>query len=91
MAKNKDSNKPKTVDYEQLGRAIESIVMTGYFNRGRLYRMSFMRGIFTGLGSVIGATIVVAIILWILSLLEVLPFIGPIFENLQDTVDSSEI
>ncbi len=79
---------PKKIDYEQLGRAIEAIVLSGYFDRFRLYRMSFMRGIFSGLGSVIGATIVLAILLWLLSLAESIPFIGTIFENIQDTVDS---
>ena len=69
---------------------MEAIVVSGHFNRTRLYRMSFVRGIFTGLGSVIGATIVIALILWILSLFEFIPLIGPIFENLQDTVDSVE-
>lgn len=88
MAKSKKADKLKAVDYERLGQAIESIVLSGYFNKARLYRMSFARGIFTGLGSVIGATIVVALILWILSLFEAIPFIGPISENLQDAVDN---
>lgn len=89
MAKQQKNKKDpiKNVDYEQLGRAIESIVTTGYFNRVRYYRMAFVKGIFTGLGSIIGATLVITLILWTLSLLEAIPFIGPIMENLQQTVE----
>lgn len=79
---------PKKVDYEQLGRALESIVVTGYFDKKRVLKMAFYRGIFTGLGSIIGATIVVALLLWVLSLFESVPFIGPIFENIEGTIDT---
>ena len=36
-------------------------------NRWQIYRLNFVRGIFFGLGSVLGGTIVVAIVVWILS------------------------
>ncbi len=41
-----------------------------------------------GLGSVIGATIIIALILWVLSLLEAIPFIGPIAESFQETIET---
>lgn len=88
MAK-RNKNQPKKVDYELLGRAIEGVFLSGYFDKLRLYKMSFMRGIFNGLGSILGATIVLAILLWILSLVESIPFIGTISENIQESVDSS--
>jgi hypothetical protein len=39
------------------------------FNRSRvqIYKMNFVRGLFFGLGSVLGGTIVVALLIWILS------------------------
>ena len=86
--KPKDKKSPKPIDYEHLGRALESIIITGYFDKKRVLKMSFFRGVFTGLGSIIGATIVVALVLWILSLLESIPFIGPIIENIEETVDT---
>jgi hypothetical protein len=40
------------------------------FNRSRvqIYKMNFVRGIFFGLGSVLGGTLFVALLIWILSL-----------------------
>lgn len=87
MAKQPKNKAAKPVDYERLGRSIESIVVSGYYNRWRFYRLAFLRGIFQGVGGIVGATIVVALMLWILSLLEAVPFIGTISENIQDTVD----
>ena len=66
---------------------LEMTFMSGYADRRRYYRMAFVKGVFTGLGGIIGATIVLAILLWVLSLFETLPFLGPIFENVQDTVN----
>jgi hypothetical protein len=39
------------------------------FNRNRftIYKFNFMRGIFFGLGSVLGGTVVIALIVWILN------------------------
>ena len=41
------------------------------FNRNRftIYKMNFFRGIFFGFGSVLGGTIVVALVIWALNLL----------------------
>jgi len=40
------------------------------FNRSRvsIYKMNFIRGIFFGLGSVLGGTLLVALIIWLLSI-----------------------
>jgi hypothetical protein len=61
------------------------------FNRSRVevYKMNFFRGIFFGLGSVLGGTIVVGIIIWILSLLVDWPGVGNFFQQLQDTLNRS--
>ena len=39
-----------------------------YKYRGRIYRVNFIRGVFFGLGSVLGATVVVAILVGMMSL-----------------------
>jgi hypothetical protein len=54
-----------------------------YKKRGRVYRMNFFRGIFFGLGSTLGGTVVVAFILWLLSKLIDWPFVSRIIETLQ--------
>ncbi|CAN5647937.1 hypothetical protein BH23PAT2_BH23PAT2_00340 [soil metagenome] len=85
-----EKNNTTTVDYEQLGRMLEMTFMTGYSSRKRYYRMAFVKGLFTGLGSVIGATVVLALLLWTLSLFETFPLIGPVLEGFQDTVNSPQ-
>lgn len=70
---------------------METVFMTGYVNRTRYFRMAFLKGVFAGLGSVIGASIVVAIALWALSLFNWVPLVGPITENIQQTVESQEL
>lgn len=77
-----------TSDYERLGRLLVSIGESGHINRKRLYRTAFLKGIATGLGGVIGATIVVTLVLYLLSLLGEIPFIGEAFESLRNTIDS---
>ena len=54
-----------------------------------VYKMNFLRGIFFGLGSVLGGTIVVALIIWILSLLAgVFPPLADFFIGITNTVES---
>ncbi|MBC7459438.1 hypothetical protein H7200_01850 [Candidatus Saccharibacteria bacterium] len=54
-------------------------------SRRQVYGINFVRGIFFGVGSVIGGTIVVALVLWLLSLLVDLP--GGIGDFVQFVVD----
>lgn len=62
------------------------------FNRSRaqIYKMNFVRGILFGAGSVIGGTVVIALIVWILSLLgNVIPPLGDFFDGISSTLDAS--
>jgi uncharacterized membrane protein YczE len=60
------------------------------FNRSRVqvYKMNFFRGIFFGLGSVLGGTIVVALLAGILSLFVHLPGIGNSIQQAQHSIES---
>lgn len=77
-------------DYEQLGRMLESLYETSYANKRSLYKMSFIKGVIGGFGGVIGATVVVAIVAWILSLLHFVPFVHTITDNFQSTMSKSQ-
>ena len=78
----------KTTDYERIGRTMESIVLFGYANKSRLFYTNFLRGLFFGFGSALGATILIAVVLYILSLFSEVPLIGEFFEKLQNTVEN---
>jgi hypothetical protein len=61
------------------------------FNRSRvqIYKMNFIRGIFFGLGSVLGGTIVVAILIWILSAVGgFFPPLNDFFDGVTNTIES---
>lgn len=77
-------------DYESLGRMLVSVAENGYLDRTRMLKMSFLKGVATGLGGVLGATLVVAILLWVLSLFDQIPLIGPIVDRFNETVRSSQ-
>lgn len=84
-----DGDPPKTKkDYEKLGREIVFVYESLNPKRGAVYRTAFFRGIAYGVGGVIGATVVIAMLLWVLSLFENLPLIGGFLESLQRTIDS---
>lgn len=58
-------------------------------NRHQVYVMNFVRGIFFGFGSVLGATVVVALLAWILSLFVDLPGIGHSIQQVQHSIQTS--
>lgn len=85
---------PKTsrIKKELVGGAgrelLEQLFNDHYRYRWRVYEVNFFRGIFFGLGSVIGATIVVAFVVWVLSLFTNIPVVGDIFEKPKDTIQT---
>lgn len=63
------------------------------FNRSRsqVYMTNFIRGIMFGAGSVIGGTVVIALLIWVLSLLgNVIPPLGDFFEGVSSTLDTTD-
>lgn len=74
------------VNYEQLGRGLEAVLVKDYLyyigSTRRQIWAAFLRGVFMGLGGVIGATLVVAILLFILHQLGGIPLLGPLFQNI---------
>ena len=69
-------------------KIIEELFYDFYSSRVTVYWMNFLRGVFFGFGSIIGATIVVAIFIWALSLFTDIPGIGDFFDGLKDSVKS---
>ena len=80
----------KKTDYEQFGRYMSEVYETGYFNKKRMYKYAFIKGVVSGFGGVIGATIVVALALWLLSFLDSVPLINNFVDKIEDSTNSSQ-
>jgi hypothetical protein len=52
---------------------IEDLFYDFHRSRRQIYWMNFFRGIFFGVGSIIGGTVVIALIVWVLNLLVDVP------------------
>ena len=61
-----------------------------YHDRKKIYKVNFFRGIFFGFGSFLGATMLVAILIWALSLFGNLPVIGDYFNRAQQSIEQGK-
>ena len=61
---------------------LEDLFYDFHRSRAEVYKMNFIRGIFFGLGSVLGGTILVALFVWLLNA------IGLLVPSLADFIDS---
>lgn len=82
------ADQPAKSDYEHVGRLMETVFAGGFAGSARLFWLSFWRGIAFGLGAALGGTIAVAFLLYILSQLSDIPFIGDIFETIRSSIDA---
>ena len=82
----------KEGEYAKLGRQMDDLLVQEHLelllNTKRQIGLSFMRGAFAGLGGVLGATVGVALLIYILTLFDGLPVIGQIIKGLIDTINS---
>lgn len=76
--------------YDQIAKALEALVDSGHIDHSRVYRVNFWRGVFFGLGAALGGTLVVASIVYILSLFTEIPWVRDLAEPIRDAIDSSE-
>lgn len=54
-----------------------------YHNRRRIYRVNFFRGVYFGLGSALGGTVVIALVVWVLGWFVNWPLVEQIIRTLQ--------
>lgn len=70
---------------------IEELFYDFNTSRKRVYRINFMRGIFFGIGTVVGGTLVVAVAVAILGWLTDIPGgVGDFIQFIVDTVQRSQ-
>lgn len=86
--------KQKAKKEQELGarRAVlEDLFYDFHSSRRQIYWMNFVRGIFFGFGTVIGGTIIVAVLIWLLSLFADIPGgFGDFIQYVVDTVQQNE-
>lgn len=68
---------------------LEELFNDLYRNRVRVYKINFFRGILFGAGSALGGTIVLALVVWVLSLFVNIPVIGELFQDAQQSIERS--
>lgn len=70
----------------ELGKQLQAFYDFGYVQRRRMLWFTFVKGVLSGFGAVIGGTVVIALLLWFLSSLKELPFVGPLSNSIQTTI-----
>jgi hypothetical protein len=81
----------QSIKDDQLNNApqafLEDLYENYYSRRREIYMMNLYRGVFFGFGSVVGGTIVVALLLWLLSALEFVPFVDGLVDGAQKSLE----
>ncbi len=68
-------------------KLIEELFYDFHSARRQVYAMNFVRGLFFGFGSVLGATLLVALLVWMLGLFGgVFPALADFINNLTETM-----
>ncbi len=83
--------KVKTDNEQGARRAVlEDLFYDFHRSRVQVYRMNFVRGLFFGFGSVLGGTVLIALLAWILSLFVTIPGIGDTAHQVQETIQAQK-
>jgi hypothetical protein len=77
-------------DADQAAKALEALFASEYVSKKHLYKANFIRGLFFSLGTIVGATITITLLLWILSLFKQIPLVGPVFDNFRHSVQQQQ-
>ncbi len=89
----KSSSKNKAAlssdDGKKAAKALEVLFTTDYISKRQLYLQNFLRGIFFSAGTIIGAAIIVVVSVWLLSLFNQIPIIGPAFDELKQSIENT--
>ena len=88
--KKKEEKEVLKRNHDEIAKALEILFATDYIDKKKLYISNFLRGMAFSAGGVIGATIVIGLFIWILSIFDTAPVIGPFFENTKETIEQAK-
>lgn len=85
-------DKPKLTDKQRVefAKQIEAFVEASNASWRRVLGFSFLKGIVTGLGVFLGGTIGVALLLWVLTLVNQVPFVGELSESAKQSIEEGK-
>lgn len=86
--KSKELKKVNPIEAGARRGMIEELFYDMYDSRRRIYLINFFRGIFFGFGSVLGGTVLVALLVWILSqFVDWFPIIGDFIQQITESIN----
>lgn len=84
--------KHKLTDQQRIefAKQIEYMFEAAHPGWGRVVWLALVRGVVTGFGVVLGGTILVAIIIWVLGSLDSVPLLGDLAETTKSTIEQGQ-
>lgn len=74
----------------QAAKALQALFASEYVDKKKLYKENFIRGLTFGMGSLLGATVGIALMLWFLSLFQQVPLLGDFVRNVEQTITENK-
>ena len=74
----------------EFAKQIETLYEASYASRKKIFGFAVLKGIGTGLGIFLGGTLIVALLLWILSLGSHIPFVGKISRSAEQSIQQTK-
>jgi hypothetical protein len=74
----------------EFAKQIEMLYEAAHADFKKVFTLSLLKGIATGLGVFLGGTIVVGVLLWILSLGSHVPFVGRISQSAEKSIQQTK-
>jgi hypothetical protein len=90
MLKNIHHSVKKTNEIGARRAVLEDLFYDFNSSRAQVYRTNFVRGLFFGLGSVLGGTVLIAALVWLLSFFVSVPGIGDSLKQVQTSIESQK-
>jgi hypothetical protein len=92
MEKIKKQIQQKMTDQQRIefAKQIETLYEAAHANRRQIFGFAVLKGVGTGLGIFLGGTIIVALLLWILSLGSHIPFVGNISQAAESSINQTK-
>lgn len=79
-----------TNEREARRQLIEELFYDFSKSKATVYWMNFTRGIFFGFGTILGGTVVVALLVWLLGQFVGFPFVGEYIKHIVETIQHAK-